>query len=259
MTDDLDAQLRASLREEELPAAPDSIASFIAQLPTTEALLTQNRGLRSVAVVVVAVALIAAAAFGISGLDRAIGGPDPSASSTPSLGSGDVSPTRTVSEVLAARVAGTLHGETVTIRGFWSARPVMAHTCSTYPGKSLIGLEQVSCHEGEYGITELDELILTAASPQPTQPPSPFQNVGGYWTGPRGPYLTPFIPAGLQDRLLNQQILLRQEPEPIIVSGHFDDSQVAECDAQARQDCEDRFVIVTIISFDPPPVPSLAP
>ena len=73
MTDDLDAQLRASLREEELPAAPDSIAAFIAQLPTTEALLTQNRGLRSVTVVVVAVALIAAAAFGISGLDRAIG------------------------------------------------------------------------------------------------------------------------------------------------------------------------------------------
>jgi hypothetical protein len=48
-------------------------------------------------------------------------------------------------------------------------------------------------------------------------------------------------------------------PVPIVVVGHFDDPKAAECRAEARQLCLDRFVIDRVVMYDPASVPAPTP
>jgi hypothetical protein len=146
-----------------------------------------------------------------------------------------------VSELLAAREAGDVHGGPIVLAGFWST-PSGPHSCAAPHGNP--GDLEIYCHDGEYGITERNEPVgvLTAT----------FQ-----WVPTDGPMLTPWLPTDLAYQVelpwINGQ---PYPPVPIVVAGHLDDPRAAECRPVARKLCEDRFVVDEILEWDPGAVPT---
>jgi hypothetical protein len=150
----------------------------------------------------------------------------------------------TVSEVLAARDEGGLHEAPVALGGYWSDGS-MAHGCAAPDGPT--GELEYYCHDGEFGITELDEPIMVI-------------DRHGYVTEPRGPHLTPWFPnelPGFADLvslpIINGQ---RYRPVPIVVVGHFDDPRAEACRPEALELCLDRLVVDRIAIFDIESVPT---
>jgi hypothetical protein len=158
----------------------------------------------------------------------------------------------TVSQVLAARAAGELRGIPVFVKGYWTDRSV-GHSCAAPHGTP--GELEIYCHDGEFGITELDEPVRTVLQ-------------GGRVTPPIGPHLTPWLPNALGGPLFGLYFIdhvgddthyVPYAPIPIVVKGHFDDPRAADCRPEARRACLDRLVIDEILSFDPTSVPRPTP
>lgn len=154
------------------------------------------------------------------------------------------SSTMTVSEFLKASTDGTLP-DTVTLTGYWSGAP-LAHSCA--PTVGSVGELEIPCHDGEYGITELAEHIITIT-------PS------GYSRTATGAWITPLIDdARIAASLFGLPRIHGQQhpPVPIVAIGHVNDPRAAECRAAAHQLCRDRFVIDEVVEFEPEAVPAPA-
>lgn len=159
---------------------------------------------------------------------------------------------RTVSALLAAREAGTAPGGPYALKGYWTDRSV-GHSCA--PPDSPPGDLEIYCGSGEYGIAERDEAVME------------FNFETSIETPASGPILQPWVGSKVdQERLFGVNNPVRDQvhvkagtpfwpPVPIIVVGHFDDPAAADCRAQAKQLCADRFVIDRIVLFDPQAVP----
>ncbi len=166
----------------------------------------------------------------------------------------DVAPTvdgltvLSVRDVLEARSNGGLRDQAIALGGYWSAL-IIPHTCvPTPPDVPTPGELEIRCNDGEFGITELNERIMT------------------YHTGSRitlgvGPHLTPYMSDDIAKVLFDQPLEFgpNYPPVPIVVIGHFDDPRSADCQPEALQLCRDRLVIDRIAVFDrsavqlPPP------
>lgn len=233
MTDNVEERLRASLRGVELPAAPDSIRHSLEQLPTTAPQRLRSPT-RPLATLLGAAALMVAALFGLSVLTQGTAAPGVGAASP---GTVDGVPVQSVAEVLAARAAGSLGSEKVVLTGFWTDRTI-AHSCGM--PEEPFGELEISCHDGEFGITEREEPILRAER-------------DGSFVAAEGPHLTPWVPEELRGRLFGLPSVdgKAHPPVSIVVSGHFGDERAAECRSSARQTCLDRFVLDSIVAFNP--------
>jgi hypothetical protein len=145
---------------------------------------------------------------------------------------------RTVSELQTARAAGKAPGGPYALRGYWSVAS-FAFSCPAPMGEP--GVLELYCRT-DFGITELDEAALTIVrSANETSA-----------HGPAGPVLVPYV-SDAQWSLLNLAPVGDQphSPVPIVVTGHFDDPRAALCRPEAHQACLDRYVIDTIVVFDP--------
>jgi hypothetical protein len=174
-------------------------------------------------------------------------GPSDPASPTPNP-SPKPSPTGrvyTVSEAIAARDAGELGSDQITLTGYWSDRS-FGHSCGAPPQPQ--GELELGCHDGEFGISEANEAIgrLTPA---------------GQWIPAESAHLSPWGTEDIGRRLVTLPLAdgVPFPPVPIVVVGHFDDPRAADCRPQARQLCRERFVLDEIVSFDPASVPPPTP
>jgi hypothetical protein len=149
----------------------------------------------------------------------------------------------TVSKAIRERDAGLLGSATIALGGYWSASGA-AWSCQA-PMHDPVDLE-LYCQEGAFGITERYEPIMNIIT----------NGMMTSMTVTSGPHLSPWIPADLQERLLTD---LQREPIPIVVLGHFDDGRAAACVPEVRQTCRNRFVVDSILAFDPASVPSPTP
>lgn len=284
MSDDLERRLRERLRSAELPVAPEELVRRADELRAEPPPRPPRIGGAVALVAVAAVALVSLLGIGVS----ALGGPsatssssiEPTASATPPTAerpSPTPNPTPTplgptpslppspptqplgnlpvysVSELLAARDAGQLGTEQVAVQGYWTNRET-PHSCAAPLGPT--GALELYCVNGEFGITELDEPILTV-----------FPN--GTAIAPSGPHLTPYLDENTQRDITLALFTLPPvygqpyPPVPIVAVGHFDDPRAADCRPEALQLCRDRFVIDWLVSFEPSavalPTPTPAP
>jgi hypothetical protein len=146
-----------------------------------------------------------------------------------------------VSELLAARASGQLADGPILLQGYWS-NALVGHSCAAPDGQT--GELEIYCHDGEFGITELDEPIIVVSR-------------GGSVTPASGPSITPWLPGTLFQATLVAPVNGQSfPPVPIVASGHFDDPRAADCRPVARQLCKDRFVIDEIVQFDVAAVPT---
>jgi hypothetical protein len=236
VSDDMERQLRERLVGARLPAAPETLRDHIRAVATQPVAANQRswslRGDRLRLAVVVGVALLILAAVAAITF---VGSP------RPRLTTVDGFPVMTVSDALAAHAAGRLAGSRVAIEGFWSGSHI-DHSCT--PSFQPVGELELRCHDGEYGITEQDEPMFVVD----------FGSGLVTYTA-KGPHLTPWIPNGLDgaDALFGLPIINGQQypPVPIVVVGHFDDPQAAQCNPAKRQLCLDRLVLEQIVSFEP--------
>jgi hypothetical protein len=76
------------------------------------------------------------------------------------------------------------------------------------------------------------------------------------WSTTKDTHLSPLVPAPLQQRLFAVPESL---PIPIAVLGHFHDARASECVPEVRQACLDRFVVDSILAFDPAAAPTPTP
>jgi hypothetical protein len=150
----------------------------------------------------------------------------------------------TVGEAIARRDGGQLGSSPFLLTGFWSNRS-FGHTCPLSAREP--GDLEIWCHDGEFGITEGAEPILTLTPDFDVIPAT-------------GPYLTPWMPDAIVEQLVLQPVGdFSLPPTPIVVVGHFDDPRAADCRLEARQLCRDRLVIDSILSFQPPVAPARNP
>lgn len=254
---ELETRLRTRYRAASLPSAPDRLRELLADLSQAE-LGRSNRaekrwmwaglvaligvvGLASVA------ALIGSSPSATASLAPASAAQD-LASHTPKATVAPTDPpgTMTVSQVLADRAGGGLRNVAVALKGYWSDRS-FGHSC-TAPTVTPGELE-IRCHDGESGITENNEPVLTFIDGSHRLMPA------------AGPHLTPWMPEAFARELYSLPIVngVAHPPVPIVVIGHFDDPRADACQPEARQRCLDRLVIDEIVSFDPASVPPPTP
>ena len=242
MNDDVDVRLRDGLRGAPLPAAPEALHDYLAELGRQPAPARQRRrGVLLVALVPIAAVLVGIIALmgGSSPNPSPISSPHPSPASSPSPSAPpqadatipatvDGLTVQTVSDLLAARAAGDAHGGPYALRGYWTERS-FGHSCVPSPDQP--GVLELYCDDGEWGITELDEPILDVN----------FQT--GQETRATGPHLTPYIdgtsgtssPPPDVTALFGLPAANGQPwpPVPIVVVGHFDDPRAADCRMEA--------------------------
>jgi hypothetical protein len=210
--------------------------------------MTPDVRTRSVLAIAVAGGLVVLSCVASPRTDLAVGptasptAPEATTSSTPAPSTVGGLHIYTVSELLDARLAGTVEGGPIALRGFWTER-LIGHSCS--PPMKPVGELELGCYEGEWGITERDESIGELTVDSRFVPAS-------------GPHLTPFIPDDLWSRLGQSEIINGQRPRPvpIVVVGHVDDPRAKDCQAEAAQRCADRFVVDRIVDYRPEAVPT---
>jgi hypothetical protein len=166
----------------------------------------------------------------------------PIATPEPTAGTVDGLSIYTISELLAARAAGTLKGGPIALRGYWSERS-FGHSCA--PPAQPPGELELRCHDGEWGITDQNEPIAELT-------------IDGRFLPANGPHLTPFVPDDLWPGLGQSEIIHGQRPlpVPIVVIGHLDDPRAKDCQPRSAQLCADRFVIDRIADYRPEAVPT---
>lgn len=235
MTDDLESQIRESLRLSKLPIAPDHLRQRVAKSLTLVGIdepqvrgVDRNRRGRPWLLLPATAILMA-----LAGLSLLIPGSPP-----PTVVDG--LPVLSVSEVLAQRAAGGLRDQPVAVGGYWSYTAI-ALSCAAPNGRP--GALEIYCYDGLSGITERNEPIFLLG-----------RYVETTWQA-KGPHLTPYVPSGLAggERLFGQPTNDGQQfpPIPIVVVGHFDDRRAADCRPEARQLCLDRLVVDRIVYFNP--------
>lgn len=270
MTDDLEPRLRDGLAGDRLPVAPEALHGYIEWLRDQPVPVRRRRDLRPWLVLIPAAALL----FGVVALTGGSPTPPsppvaPSASMTlatsrpslPPASSVATFPTtvdgltvQSVSQLLAARAAGQAKGGPYALRGYWTNRTTM-HTCAA-PSNGSPGELEIYCRDGEWGITERDEEILHVDIQQRANETSVRS------TPASGPHLTPSVPSNADTQRLFELPFVNGQfwpPVAITVIGHFDDPKAADCRAEARQLCLDRFVVDRIVQFDPDSVPAPVP
>jgi hypothetical protein len=257
MIDDFETRVGLDLRQMALPAAPASLRARVQDVtvvsPRVRGRRRSGRDRRWLLLIAAAAALVATAGGALllsngTSLPVTIASPSPATTPKASQPSTvDGLPVLTVSEAIAKRDSGGLGVRPVAIRGYWSDASVL-HMCA--PPDSTPGALELYCNNGEFGITELDQPIMTISN-------------RGQVTPGTGPSLTPYVDNGLAVAVslfslpvINGQ---RYPPVPIVVVGHFDDPRAADCRPEARQLCKDRLVLDRIVQFDPSAVPTPAP
>jgi len=151
----------------------------------------------------------------------------------------------TVSQAIAQRDAGTLGERSIAVGGYWSVR-VFPLSCP-YPGASPGELEMY-CNGDQAGITEQYEAIAIVTRD--------VHSMG--FSATQHPHLNPYVPASLRDELFGGYLSSDPDfpPVPIVVLGHFDDSRAKQCQPEAAQVCRERFVLESVLLFDPVHAPS---
>ena len=147
-----------------------------------------------------------------------------------------------VSGAISDRDAGKLGSQTIDIGGYWSDNPLMM-SCPA-PMRDPNPLE-LYCSAGS-GITERYEMAWTITS-------------NGVETSSRettGPLLEPYVPSDLRTRLSPTVPI---GPVPVVVAGHFNDTGATNCVADVRDECRNRFVIESILAYDPASAPAPPP
>lgn len=167
--------------------------------------------------------------------------------STPNTPVTNVDPAAlTVRELLAAIENGTLSDASITVTGYWSGAPV-AHSCA--PPSEPVGALEIYCHDGEYGIAQLAEHIITIG-------PNGFAHTA------KGEWITPLVDDEAIAELLFDLPRINGQlypPVPIVATGHVNDPRAIDCGASARQLCLDRFVLDEVVEFEPEAVATPAP
>jgi len=148
-----------------------------------------------------------------------------------------------VSEAISARDAGTLGSRTIDVGGYWSASGLV-HSCPA-PDHTLNKLE-IWCDNSAYGITERFEMAMTTIS----------NGMETSFVPAAGPLLQPYAPDDVASRLFAET---PNGPTPIVVAGHFSDPGAAGCLAAVRDACRERFVLESILAYDPASAPTLPP
>jgi hypothetical protein len=147
-----------------------------------------------------------------------------------------------VSDAISARDAGALGSQSIDLGGYWSDNP-LAMSCPP-PSHDLNPLE-MWCSAG-FGITERFEMAWTVRS----------NGVATSFTGTDGPVLAPYVPSDLHTRL---SPTIPIGPVPVVVAGHFNDSDAESCVPDARERCHETFVIESILVYEPSSAPTLPP
>lgn len=256
---DFERDLRERFHALDLPPAPSTLARFAREAPTSPRRENRRRPLLLIGLAAVLAAGGLAVASGALD-DRATPvRPAPSVPAiaidpTPAPTTGPSFPAEvdghhvyTVSELQAERAAGRMHDGPIVLAGYWSYLGLM-HSCAA-PDATTGDLE-IYCHDGEYGITELNEPAMVLLDPS------------GRVAMAKGPMLTPWIPnEPWATQLVGLQPVNGQPfpPVPIVVLGHLDDPRAADCRPKARQLCLDRFVIDSLVDFRPDAVPDPTP
>ena len=266
MTDDLDRDLRASMRSTVLPGAPEALHGRLRVVVAAGAPRPGQRqgsaggSRRRWLSLGFAASVVAIAALMVAALGGAT--PTPTSSTEPATKAATASPSpapsssiasMSVSEALDAHAAATLPDGEATIRGFWTNGSIR-HSC--VPPLEQPGDLEIYCYDGEFGITERDEPIMTIG------------DNGAVTYVATGPHLTPY----LSTDTLGTELMAglsgdrrRYPPIPIVFEGHFGDPRAADCRPEARQLCLDRFVVDRILLFDlasvsqPTPTPTATP
>jgi hypothetical protein len=147
-----------------------------------------------------------------------------------------------VSQAISARDEGTLGSQTFILAGYWSEIP-LALSCPAPMGEP--NKLQLWCSAG-FGITERFEMAWTVTSNgvETISGPTSGAMLQPFGTDELRRQLSPTIPIG---------------PIPLVVAGHFDDPDAANCEADVRDVCRDRFVMESIVSYDPESAPTLPP
>lgn len=239
MNDD-DPRIRRAFGKVVLPAAPETLRDQLDAMARRPVMVRRRSPGRLGVVFAAAALLIVALALMFSGGGSPVApiasGPAWSPPPVPAVAGRDV---YTVSRALKARDAGNLGGTTIALGGYWSASGA-GWSCPA-PNHQPADLE-LYCQDGAFGITERYESILVMIS-------------NGNMTASRGadgPHLSPFVPPDLQQQFLGQTT---PAPVPIAVLGHFGDPRASECVSDARQACLERFVIESVLVFDPATAP----
>ena len=153
-----------------------------------------------------------------------------------------------VSEAISARDAGTLGSQTIDVGGYWSDNPLMMSCPAPMDDPNPL---ELYCNAG-FGITERFEMAWTITS----------NGVETMSARTSGPLLEPYVSDDLRARLSPNVPI---GPVPVVVSGHFNDPDAVNCAADVRNECRNRFVIESILVYDPtsaptpPPSPSPTP
>ena len=221
----LEADLRTRLRALDLPDVPQTLDAKAAAVVATP---HQGRrpGLLAVALVA-AIAVMLAVLISARPLGTALVGGYAFPVTVDGLHA------YTVDELLAARSAGQVRNGPYAVGGYWSTRN-MVHSCAAPLPGSAPGELELYCHDHEYGIVARNETVKAAGD-------AAFAN---------GMALTPYVPtngAGPVRQMFDP--VSSATPVPIVVVGHFDDPRAADCRPDARQLCEDRFVIDSVKLF----------
>lgn len=245
---DVERRVRTEIARVALPSAPESLRERVRAVAATERavarVIVDRRGHASRGRLLLGLAAILLLGGAVAGISIQGRGPDFPAAV-------DGLTVMTVSEALAAHEAGELPGGRAAVKGWWSDGSV-GHTCAAPPLGETPGDLELYCHDGESGITELNEPILVYNL-----------QTGEMLYGAKGPHLTPYgndpypddraVTAMYTLPVINGQ---RYPPVPIVVVGHFDDPRAAACRPAFRQLCLDRLVIERVAMFDPSSVPT---
>jgi len=254
MNDDLDLlfeqRLRSAFHAASLPPAPARLGTILGDLPRTA--VAHGRSVPRMAALGALAAGVAVVAFVAWGAIFGQGGfgpgseptptPSPSASPSPSPSASSTTFTvYSVSQLLAGRADGTVHGELVGLYGWFSdlrGRPI-----DPCPTPTIAALE-LSCLDRRQGLVEAEATVGGV--------------VDGRWVPTSDPVVHPYWPPGLRSNprvvAFAQALVDPLTPMTIfvILNGHFEDTLGAGCPADASPPCADRFVIDDVISFDDP-------
>ena len=187
---DFERDLHARFHALDLPPAPSALAHFARDAATSRRREHRRRPLLLIGLAAVLAAGGLAMAGGALDDRAAPVRPGPSVPSiateaTPVPTNGPSFPAElggrhvyTVSELQAERAAGRVHDGPIVLAGYWSYLGLM-HSCAAPPATT--GDLEIYCHDGEYGITELNEPAVVLLDPD------------GRVATAKGPMLTPWI------------------------------------------------------------------
>jgi hypothetical protein len=248
MNEDLENRLRAVLGRANLPEAPLALRDtrrIVGEHPQSHARLRTSTPAILVAVGLVAV-IVAVYQPRPNITDTAVGssGPDETTSSRQV----DGLEVRSVVQLMTDRSSGRATSGPHALSGFWSRTRRLDATCLP-PSDGRAGVLEYRCREGEWGITQEDEVVLE------------FRRTGlGRTISIRadGPYIQPWFAT---DEVRRTLWTVEQDwtPVPVVVVGHFDDPLASECRVSMRLECQDRFVIDRIVELEPELVPRPTP